>query len=129
MRRFLFACVVMWLLGTCVNQAGVAQQASSTEGPKGLATRLEWTTDAVAERFVAVHGRRALVMGYPQLGLEVWAYPLQLVSDYQISFIPRPGASALDGLNLLRRIEYRPEEVIRTYVGPDFVVRETIFVP
>ena len=54
---------------------------------------------------------------------------MQLVSDYQVSFIPRPGTYVLDGQRLLRRIEYRPEEVVRTYVGPDFVARERIFVP
>ena len=130
MRRLLSVCVAM-CVGLCVwvSGAAVAQQARSSEGHETFAKRLEWSTDAVAQRFVAVHGRRALVMGYPQSGLEVWAYPLQVVSDYQVSFIPRFGTYVMDGLSLLRRIEYRPEEVIRTYVGPDFVIRERIFVP
>jgi hypothetical protein len=112
-----------------VHRTAVAQQASSTEDHGIAAKKLAWSTESVAQRFVAVHGQRALVMGYPPSGLEMWAYPLQLVSDYQVSFIPRPGTSALDGLSLLRRIEYRPEQVVRTYVGPDFVVHEKIFVP
>jgi glycogen debranching enzyme len=127
MRRLMFGCVYL-CVGLCARAPGtaVAQQTNGAEG----ATKLEWSTDAVEpQRFIAVHGRRALVMGYPQSGLEIWAYPLQLVSNYQVSFIPHPGTDALDGRSLLRRIEYRPEEVIRTYVGPGFVVRETIFVP
>ena len=130
MQTRLFARVLMCVvLRACVDRTTVAQQATSMEGHGDAAEKLTWSTDAVEQRFVAVHGRRALVMGYPQSGLEVWAYPLQLVSGYQVSFIPRPGTEALEGLSLLRRIEYRPEEVVRTYVGPDFVVREKIFVP
>lgn len=88
-----------------------------------------WSTDAVSQRFIAVHGRRAVVMGYPQSGLEVWVYPLQLIAGYQLACIPRPGTHSLDGPTLLRRVDYAPDEVVRTYVGPDFVVRERIFVP
>jgi hypothetical protein len=130
MQMRLFAWVLIYVvLCARADRTAVAQQAISIEGHGGAAKKLAWSTEAVAQRFVAVHGRLALVMGYPRSGLEVWAYPLQLVSDYQVSFIPRPGSDALDGRSLLRRIEYRPEEVVRTYIGPDFVVRERIFVP
>jgi len=125
MRRLVVACVFL-SAGLC---AAVAQQTTLAESHGSATKNLIWSTDAVTQRFVAVHGRRALVMGYPESGLEVWAYPLQLISDYQVSFIPRPGTYALDGVTLLRRAEYRPDEIIRTYVGPDFVVRERIFVP
>ncbi len=78
--------------------------------------------------FAAAHGERALVMGYPE-GLEIWAYPLQLLSGYHVSFRV-PGQIALvDGAPLLRRTEYRPTEIVRVYIGPDFVVREHLFVP
>ena len=91
---------------------------------------LTWTTGAAQpQRFVAVHGQRSVVMGYAENGLEVWAYPLQLVSDYDISFLPEGDTHAIPGLSLLRRIDYHPDEIIRTYVGTDFVVREKIFVP
>lgn len=130
MRRLLLPSVFLSVgLCMCGGRTTVAQQPTSVEDDASAAKKLAWSTDAVPRRFVAVHGRRALVMGYPQTGLEVWAYPLQLVSDYQVSFIPKPGTYALNGLSLLQRIEYRPEEVVRTYVGFDFVVRERIFVP
>lgn len=122
MQRWMYASIFLCVgLSGCVLRAAVAEKTASQ--------KLTWATDAVTQRFVAVHGRRALVMGYTQSGLEIWAYPLQLISNYQVSFVPRAATYALSGVSLLRRIEYRPEEVIRTYVGPDFVVREHLFVP
>lgn len=68
-------------------------------------------------------------MGYPQTGLEVWAYPLQILSGYQVSFRPEGAATETDGRLLLKRIIERPESITRIYAGPDYVIRETIFVP
>jgi glycogen debranching enzyme len=117
----LMLCVA--LSSQILSSSGAAQDAA--HGPE-----MDWSTDAVGpQRFLAVHGRKAAVMGYPASGLEIWAYPLQLVSDYQVSFLPSGHTQAISGANLLRRIEYRPAEVERIYVGDDFVVRERIFVP
>ncbi len=117
----------------CVSLLFVAKRPAVVQAQKSrpyTLADLTWSTEAAEpQRFLAVHGRRALVMGYPSLGLEVWAYPLQLVSGYQLSFRPEGTLHSLAGNDLLRRIEYRPDEVIRTYVGADFTVRETIFVP
>jgi glycogen debranching enzyme len=87
------------------------------------------TDDPGATRFAAVHGRRSLIMGYPQNGLEVWAYPFQILSHYQVGFRPIGTTVEVDGRLLLRRIEYRPDSIIRTYIGPDYLVREKLFVP
>lgn len=81
-----------------------------------------------AHDFAAVHGERALMMGYGD-GLEVWAYPLQLLSGYRVRFHVTGVVQPLDGATLLRRIEYHAAELVRVYVGPDFVVREHLFVP
>jgi glycogen debranching enzyme len=86
------------------------------------------TSDAGSSRFVAAHGERALLMGYSGSGLEAWAYPFQLFRNYRIQFLPR-GAAAVNGPAILRRTEYHPEEIVRTYVGPGFEVREHLFVP
>ncbi len=80
-------------------------------------------------RFVAVHGRRSLIMGYPETGLEVWAYPLQILSGYQVGFRPAGGASETDGRLLLKRVIYQPDSVTRLYIGPNYIVREELFVP
>ncbi|MFZ0662905.1 MAG: hypothetical protein WAM66_09455 [Acidobacteriaceae bacterium] len=68
-------------------------------------------------------------MGYPQSGLEVWAYPFQILSGYQVGFRPEGSATETDGRLLLKRLIERPDSVVRIYTGPDYVIRETIFVP
>lgn len=78
--------------------------------------------------FASAKGERALVMGYPN-ALEIWAYPVQLVSDYRIRFRPPGALDAVDAAPLLRRVERTSTEVVRTYVGPDYTVREIWFVP
>jgi len=101
--------------------------------------RLEWSTDSTGpRRFVSVHGRRAAVFGYSQdtsqgypesEGLEVWAYPVQILRSYSIAFRPAGETTVIDGESILRRIIYSPEAVTRIYAGPDFIVREKFFVP
>lgn len=68
-------------------------------------------------------------MGYPQDGLEIWGYPFQILSHYQVGFQSAGTATAADGRLLLRRVDYRPASVTRTYVGPDYLIREKLFVP
>ena len=100
-----------------------AQQLLST-------TPMEYSTDAVApNRFVAAHGERAIVMGYPESGLEMWAYPFEVLGGYQVSFRPSGASAAKDSRQLLRRVDYLPDSITRTYIGPDFLVREKLFVP
>jgi len=87
-------------------------------------------TDTVApRRFVSVHGRAALIDGYSQNGLEVWAYPVQLVRGYRLGFRMAGSVFEIDGQSILRRITYLPEAVIRTYIGSNFIVKEKLFVP
>jgi len=69
------------------------------------------------------------MFGYSENGLEIWAYPLQLVDSFNVSFRQHDGTTEISGRSALRRIEYRPEAILRIYVGPDFVVREKLFVP
>ena len=68
-------------------------------------------------------------MGYASSGLELWAYPLQLISGYELGFRAAGDTSETAGSLLLRRITYDPEAITRTYIGPDFIVRERLFVP
>jgi glycogen debranching enzyme len=99
-------------------------------GETGAADRLIWSTDSTQPaRFIAVHGRRSAIFGYSEHGLEVWAYPLQLADSFGVAFREQGGTSQIDGRTVLRRVEYSPEAVTRVYVGPDFVVREKLFVP
>ena len=98
--------------------------------PSTAPAQHSFDTDSVApERFVAVHGRKAVVMGYAAAGLELWAYPLEIASGYELGFRAAGNATEINASTLLRRITYEPDAVVRTYVGPDFVIREQLFVP
>ena len=88
------------------------------------------STDASAtQRFVAVHGQHAVLMGYPERGLEAWAYPFQILAGYRVGFRPQGTTSETDGRLLLKRLIYRPDSVTRVYVGSDYIVYEKLFVP
>jgi glycogen debranching enzyme len=102
------------------------QTGPATLPPSGLTL----STDAVGPvRFVAVHGHRSAILGYSKNGLEIWAWPFQILSGYRIGIRPQSAATEMDGDLVLRRIEYAPDAVTRIYIGPDFVVRERLFVP
>jgi glycogen debranching enzyme len=113
---------------------GLSSQSAIAAGPNSATTitpeSLSLTTNAVApQRFIAVHGRRALLDGYAAGGLEVWAYPVQLIKNYQVGFRLRGATSEIPGATILRRIDYKPDEITRIYIGPNFIVREKLFVP
>jgi glycogen debranching enzyme len=96
----------------------------------GATAQLSFQTNSVApERFIAAHGRKAIVMGYASSGLELWAYPLQLISGYELGFRSAGSTTETAGSAVLRRVTYDPEAITRTYIGPDFIVRERLFVP
>ena len=122
---FLAVCAALsiFLFGNC---RAWPQTSSATPSRSGLTL----STDSVGPvRFVAVHGRRAAILGYPNNGLEIWAWPFQILRGYRIGILPHGAATEIDGNLLLRRIEYRPDTVTRIYIGSDFVLRETLFVP
>ncbi len=114
----------MALYGSSLTRVAGAQLPQ--DAARGLRV---WSTDAVQQRFVAAHGERAVIMGYGAQGLEVWGYPFQILSHLQVGFRPVGAAAETDGQALLRRIDYTPGAITRVYIGPDYVVRETLFVP
>ena len=127
--RLFFAALLCALISLYGRTEALAQSAEKTDAQQDL-EHLTLSTDAVAPlRFIAVHGERAVMMGYPLQGLEMWAYPVQVCSGYGIDIRPEGAARATPGELLLRRIEVRPQETTRIYVGANFVVREQIFVP
>ena len=113
MRQLCVACIALLFAGSLL---GADQLTCSTDS-------------AQPARFVAVHGRRSAIFGYSEHGLEIWAYPLQVVDSFGVAFRKQDGTTEIDGGAVLRRIEYTPEAVTRVYVGPDFAVREKLFVP
>jgi glycogen debranching enzyme len=130
MREARRSCAV-GLFATCLVFTSATTHAQPVEiVTPGVSDRLVLTTDAVAPvRFVAAHGRRATWLGYGREGLEMWAYPIQVLSHYSIAIHPEGSARAIPGELLLRRIEVRPGATTRIYVGSNFVIREELFVP
>ncbi len=127
-RRGQSSALLFLLLSVLVLQFGYLHAQAQTDS--NLASKLAWSTDSTGPaRFISVHGRRAAVFGYPDEGLEVWAYPFQILSSLKATFRPQGTTTGIDGQSILRRVIYSPEAVTRIYAGPDFVVRERIFVP
>ena len=120
--------IFCWTIVALLPALAADAQPLKSEDPR-LETH-EMIFDSVAtHRFVASHGRNAVLMGYPESGLEFLAYPLQIVSGYRIGFRPEGAATETDATPLLGRITASPERATRIYTGPDYVVRETLFVP
>ena len=119
----MFLRALVLLLCSC-SVVGTARSAERTSD------RLSWSTDATQPaRFIAVHGRRSALFGYSADGLEAWAYPIQILSSLNVAFAHQGTTTQIDGHAVLRRVIYDPERVTRIYAGPDFIVREKLFVP
>jgi glycogen debranching enzyme len=102
------------------------QNAADTRFDEGLA----FNTQVVApHRFIAVHGRRALIAGYATSGLEAWAYPFQILSGYRVAFRTAGATTAINGSEILSRVLYEPDSITRIYLGSGFIVHEKLFVP
>ncbi len=120
-----FAALAISVLAPC--SCLHAQANASASNP---AAQLALATDAVSpSRFLAVHGRRASIDGYANSTLEAWVYPFQILSGYRVAFLPQGATTPIPGSSILTRVIYEPNAVTRVYLGPDFIVRERIFVP
>ena len=97
--------------------------------PSAIAQAAYSTDAALPTRYAAVHGRAALLGGNAAAGLEGWAYPLQIFRGLKPFFLIAGTSSAISSTPLLRRVEYTPTSVERTYVGTGFTVHEKLFVP
>lgn len=102
-----------------------AQQPGSETRASALATTKSADLGN-AGRFVAVHGRRSVIMGYNSQGLEVWGYPFQILTGYRIGFKPVGTATEIDARSLLRRVDYNSDSITRVYIGPDYIVHEKL---
>jgi len=124
------ALVSLCVLITCSSLLEAQVKVQFPANTESAYTKLAWSTDSTGpRRFISVHGRRAALFGYSADGVEVWAYPFQILSAFRVSFRQQGTSTGIDGQALLRRITYSPEAVSRIYVGADFIVREKLFVP
>jgi glycogen debranching enzyme len=83
------------------------------------------TTQTQPNRYISAHGIRGFAGGYSEDGLEFWSFPLQLVSEYHLSFV-LPKATHVAAISILTSIEVDPLGVTHIYTAPDFRVRERI---
>ena len=117
------AAATIILLGTmCFAQ----QETAGPLTPAASGGLPVWSTvQTQPNRYISAHGLRGFAGGYSEDGLEFWSFPLQLVSDYRLSF-GLAGGVPVGSLGLLSSVEVDPIGVTRVYTGPDFQVRERI---
>ena len=113
-----------------------ATASAQTPATDGLVPRFAFPESGpVLERttttgsFFDVVGRRAAVFGYENRPFEAWVYPLKVFEDARLSFNLEDYPVPSDGLQIMRRIEVRPEATTLVYTHPAFTVRQTILAP
>ncbi|HEX8119448.1 MAG TPA: GH116 family glycosyl hydrolase, partial [Pyrinomonadaceae bacterium] len=94
---------------------------------KSSGLRLERRTRPGA--FLDVLGRKSAVFGYEHRQLEAWAYPLQILDGFELSFRVEGYPLEFKGSDTAALIEVRPEATTVTYSHAAFTVRQTIFAP
>jgi hypothetical protein len=115
-RRALLACIAM---AATVQASAGAQAVAAAHGLP------VWSSDqARQDRYVAAHGLRGFAGGYAEDGLEFWAFPLQIVSGYQLEFLA--DGRAVRGLDVLEGVDVDLLGVTRRYQGDGFRVVERI---
>ena len=94
---------------------------------KGSGLRLERRTRPGA--FLDVLGRKSAVFGYEHRQLEAWAYPLQILDGFELSFRLEGYPLEFRGADTAALIDVRPEATTITYSHAAFTVRQTVFAP
>jgi len=125
----LFRICTLLLLAYLLTHA-LEGRSQDPPSPTAHSDALTFSTESVGpHRFIAAHGRRALISGYASEGLDVWAYPFQILRNYRVAFRTVVSTTSIKGEEILSRVDYEPGWINRVYLGPDFVVLERLFVP
>jgi glycogen debranching enzyme len=102
----------------------------------GLIPRFELKTSGLRlERrtrpgaFLDVLGHKSAVFGYEHRQLEAWAYPLQILDGFELSFRVEGYPLEFRGADTAALIDVRPEATTITYSHAAFTVRQTIYAP
>jgi glycogen debranching enzyme len=131
-RSKLSAALILSLLFTLAAASARAQQTSPAQlVPKFPLTKsgLELERRTHAGAFLDVLGRKSAVLGYEHKRLEAWAYPLQILDGFEVSFRPEGYPLELSGADTSATINVRPEATTITYSHAAFTVRQIIFAP
>jgi glycogen debranching enzyme len=84
---------------------------------------------SLAGRFIASIGARAAALGYEHRAFELWAWPLKVADDLDVSFALEGYPPSFEGRDLLARVSVRPESTTLIYAHAAFTVRQILFVP
>lgn len=118
--------MIVMLLLVGAGSPAFAAEASGSSSPDSNSQLPMWsTTQAKKDRYLSAHGLRAFAGGYSEDGLEFWAYPLLIASDFKLEFM-RSGTKPIAGISLLGSVEVDPLGFTRTYKGNGFTVRERV---
>ena len=74
-------------------------------------------------------GRRAALIGTEGGTVEVWAWPLKLVRNFELSFLLPDSTRPIPARDIARFAESRPECEVLTFVHQSFTVRAICLVP
>lgn len=128
LRRASAQIAILAVLPLLPAQAGTERAPAAAAGAPDSGLRLTRTIRPGA--FYEVAGRRSALLGYEaRAGAEVWAYPLQLVSDLRVAFRAEGYPLEFEGHDVVTQIEVRPEATTFTYSHAAFTVRQVIFAP
>lgn len=121
MPALLAAATLAWL--------GLARPAEGLPAA-GPESGLRLTRPVRPGAFYDVTGRRSALLGYEARGgAEVWAFPMQLVSDLRLAFRIEGYPLEFDGNEIVTAIDVRPEATTLTYSHAAFSVRQVAFAP
>ncbi|MFL6332337.1 MAG: amylo-alpha-1,6-glucosidase [Pyrinomonadaceae bacterium] len=128
---------ILLILSTPVNSLSAPRPVRRDTGPPArLVPKFPFPTSGLRlERrtrpgaFLDVLGRKSAVFGYEQRQLEAWAYPLQILDGFELSFRVEGYPLEFKGSETAALIDVRPEATTITYSHAAFTVRQTIYAP
>ncbi|HEX9692817.1 MAG TPA: GH116 family glycosyl hydrolase [Gemmatimonadales bacterium] len=87
------------------------------------------TADVRPRQYLGVVGRAAAWLGSETGEAELWVHPFKLATDFQLAFRIPDYVEPLQGADLARTVEIRPELTTITYTHATFTVRQHILAP
>jgi glycogen debranching enzyme len=85
--------------------------------------------DVRSHQYLGVLGRSAAWLGTETGEAELWVHPLKLASDFQLAFRIPDYVEPINGRDVARTVEIRPEITTITYSHATFTVRQHILAP
>jgi GH15 family glucan-1,4-alpha-glucosidase len=113
---------LLLVVATCLTLARAADQDAA-----GNRDAMELSRSARPWEFLSAVGTRSALLGNESGRLEAWVYPLEILSDFHLSF--RVGGTVLPAESLVRTVVVRPESTVMVYAYDSFSIRETLFAP